>query len=360
MSVITKNDGPVAVTGASGYIGSRIVEDLLNKGYDVHACVRDVSNGKKVDHLIELGKTAPNSSVELFEGDLFEKGSYDKAFSDCVAVIHAGATVGFNRETPQEVYDGCFTENEHVVESVKKSGSVKRFVFTSSFAAVAHPRPEGYVFDEKDWCGDNVEAYKGTWTEENISKNRDIAYAMAKANTEKMIYKIAESDGNFEAISINPLHVVGPLMTENHNQFFSWQFFVWQLLQGNNFGVLDGKQFRGDRMLWNLVDVRDVAKAHVLAAESKNATNGSRYILSATDTSGEMFTWQLQTKLQELFPEIKEIGGEAMKNGKPEKNTYDSPRSYCLKAINELGLSTYSIEDTLKQTGESYRRMGLL
>ena len=173
MSVITKNDGPVAVTGASGYNGSRIVEDLLNKGYDVHACVRDVSNGKKVDHLIELGKTAPNSSVELFEGDLFEKGSYDKAFSDCVAVIHAGATVGFNRETPQEVYDGCFTENEHVVESVKKSGSVKRFVFTSSFAAVAHPRPEGYVFDEKDWCGDNVEAYKGAGTEENSSINRD-------------------------------------------------------------------------------------------------------------------------------------------------------------------------------------------
>ena len=109
MSVITKNDGAVAVTGASGYIGSRIVEDLLNKGYDVHACVRDVSNGKKVDHLIELGKTAPDSSLELFEGDLFEKGSYDKAFFDCVAVIHAGATVGFNRETPQEVYDGCFT-----------------------------------------------------------------------------------------------------------------------------------------------------------------------------------------------------------------------------------------------------------
>ena len=160
MSGIKKQDGPVAVTGASGYIGSRIVEDLLDQGYEVHACVRDASNGKKVDHLIELGKNANNCDVHLFEGDLFEKGSYDEAFSGCAAVIHAGATVGFNRETPQEVYDGCFTENEHVVESVKKSGSVKRFVFTSSFAAVAHPRPEGYVFDEKDCLGYRLHSYK--------------------------------------------------------------------------------------------------------------------------------------------------------------------------------------------------------
>tara|TARA_Y100001970_G_scaffold250734_1_gene322769 strand:+ start:175 stop:1257 length:1083 start_codon:yes stop_codon:yes gene_type:complete len=360
MAGITNNDGPVAVTGASGYIGSRIVEDLLDQGYEVHACVRDTSNNEKVDHLIELGKKATDCEVHLFEGDLFKKGSYDKAFSGCAGVIHAGATVGFNRESPQEVYDGCFTENEHVIESVKKSGSVKRFVFTSSFAAVAHPRPEGYVFDEKDWCGDNVEAYKGAWTEKNISKNRDIAYAMAKANTEKMIYKFAETEGSFEAISINPLHVIGPLMTENHNQFFSWQFFIWQLLKGNNFGDWHGKQLRGDRMLWNMVDVRDVARAHRLATESEKAKNGSRYILSATDQSGEMFTWQLQAKLNELFPTIENIGGEEMENGKPLKETYDSPRSYCTKAIEDLGLSTYSIEDTLKETGDSYIKIGLL
>ena len=47
MSGIKTQDGPVAVTGASGYIGSRIVEDLLDEGYTVHACVRDASNGKK-------------------------------------------------------------------------------------------------------------------------------------------------------------------------------------------------------------------------------------------------------------------------------------------------------------------------
>tara|TARA_B000000441_G_C21734553_1_gene348881 strand:- start:122 stop:271 length:150 start_codon:yes stop_codon:yes gene_type:complete len=49
-----------------------------------------------------------------------------------------------------------------------------------------------------------------------------------------------------------------------------------------------------------------------------------------------------------------------MENNKPIKNTYDSPRSYCKKAILELGLSTHSIEDTLIETGESYKKLGLL
>ena len=113
-------------------------------------------------------------------------------------------------------------------------------------------------------------------------------------------------------------------------------------------------------MLWNMVDVRDVARAHRLGTESPNAKNGSRYILSATDRSGEMFTWELQAKLKELFPEIENIGGEEIEEGQPKDKTYDSPRSYCSLAIEELGLSTFSIEDTLKGTGDSYRALDLL
>ena len=360
MTGISKTDGPVAVTGASGYIGSRVAEDLMEQGYQVHACVRDSSNEKKVNHLLNLNQQTKDGGLELFEGDLFKRGSYDKAFAGCAAIIHAGAAVGFNRETPQEVYDGCFTENKHVIESVKKSGNVKRFVFTSSFAAIGHPRPEGYIFTEKDWCGDNEEGYRGAWTKENISKNRDIAYAMAKANTEKMIYKDAEEDGSFEAISINPLHVIGPLMSENHNQFFSWQFFIGQLLKGFDFGYWKERKLRGSTMLWNMVDVRDVARAHRLATESPIAKNGSRYILSAADKSGEMFTWELQAKLKKLFPEIEHIGGEEMEDGKPKEKTYDSPRSYCSLARKELGLSTFLIEDTLKETGDSFKALNLL
>ena len=354
-TAVSPADGPVAVTGASGYIGSWIVQDLVEQGYLVRACVRDKLKPEKVDHLLAMNNSGLRGSVELFEADLHETGSYDEAFKGCCAVIHAGAAVGYNKETPQEVYDGCFTEVEHLVESVVKSGTVKRFVFTSSFAAVSHPRPEGYVFTEKDWCGDNVDGYRGAWTEENISKNRDIAYAMAKANTERMIYARAQENGNFDAMAILPLHVIGPLMCANHDQGWSWQNCIKFMLLGKAY-----RKNMGGRMLWYIVDVRDVARAHRLSAESTVARNGSRYILSASDRSGELFTFELQAKLRELFPAIKEIGGELMEGDQPAEKTYDSPRSYCLLAKEELGLTTYSIDETVKATGDSYIALGLL
>ena len=348
-------DGPIAVTGSSGYIGSWIVQDLVEQGYTVRACVRDATNPDKVDHLRAMTDADLPRRVELANGDLFDPGSYDDAFKDCSAVLHAGAAVGYNRETPQEVYDGCFTEVEHVLESAIKGGSLKRFVFTSSFAAVGHPRPEGYIFTESDWCGDNVEGYRGAWTEDNIPKNRDIAYAMAKARAEHMMYEMAEKEDTFDAMAILPLHVIGPLMCTNHDQGWSWQNCMKFMWLGKEY-----KKSKGGRMLWNNVDVRDVGRAHRLCAESTVAKNGSRYILSATDPSGELFTWQLQAKMQELFPDIAEVGGEEMNGNQPVEPTYDSPRSYCTLAIDELGLDTYSIDETIKATGDSYIKLGLV
>ena len=178
---------------------------------------------------------------------------------------------------------------------------------------------------------------------------------MAKANAERMIYAEAEQDGRFEAMAILPLHVIGPLMCVNHDQGWSWQNCIRYMLQGKAY-----KKSKGGRMLWNNVDVRDVGRAHRLCAESTIARNGSRYILSANNRSGELFTWELQAKLQELFPTFQDVGGEEMQGGKPKEKTYDSPRSYCLLANQELGLTTYTIDATIKATVESYIRLGLL
>ena len=94
-------------------------------------------------------------------------GSYDAPFAGCVGVLHMGAVMGrpgANKETPQEVYDGSFTDVAHVWDSAVKAGTVKRFVQASSMAAVGHGPPDDYegdpryymrdhVFTEDDWTG---------------------------------------------------------------------------------------------------------------------------------------------------------------------------------------------------------------
>lgn len=354
-TAVSPASGPVAVTGASGYIGSWVVRDLAEHGYHVRACVRDASVPDKVAHLTAMDDLGLRGTIELAEGDVERPGSYDDAFRGCAALFHVGAAVGFNRETPRQVYDGCFSNVEHVVDSARKSGTLRRVVVTSSMAAVAHPRPPGYVFTEKDWCGDNRDN-DPSWTDENIDTNRDVAYAMAKQAMEKMLYTTAEQDGSFDVIAILPVHVIGPLMSANHDQGGSWQQGIKRMLGG--FEKVIPRP--GNRMLWNIVDVRDVATAHRLAAERTTIGNGSRYILGATDRSGEMFTWQLQAKLAELFPGVPNISGEPMENGRPTTPTYDAPRAYSLLARQELGLETHSAEETIRATGDSYFRLSLL
>ena len=62
---VTAADGPIAVTGSSGYIGSWIVQDLAEQGYTVRACVRDMTQTDKVDHLLAMNDADLQGQVEI-------------------------------------------------------------------------------------------------------------------------------------------------------------------------------------------------------------------------------------------------------------------------------------------------------
>ncbi len=80
------------VTGASGYIGSHIVANLLGRGGVVRATVRDLSDPERVDHLKNL-EIAEGGSLEIVEMDLFDETAVNAAIEGCSDVIHTAATV---------------------------------------------------------------------------------------------------------------------------------------------------------------------------------------------------------------------------------------------------------------------------
>ena len=348
------SDGPVAVTGASGYIGAHAVRQLMKRGFKVHACVTDASVPAKVDHIKSMNDEGHPGSVEIMQGNILDEGSYDPIFSECGAVLHVGTPMlygGIN--TPRETYDGMVNGTVSVMESARKAGTVKRFVYTSSFAAIGHPVPSGYRYTENDW-GDMNRDRDPSWSVESIDGDGGVAYAMAKVETERLVNKYAEEQGGFDAISVCPCVVLGPLLSTAHECLGSWQWALARMVEGKDCP-------RGWQALWNVVDVRDVAEAHAAIVESDTVEHASRYQLTATDETGEINVYQLQEHLQNSFPEL-DIGGPPpaieeflARRGK----IHDGPRAHCTKAIEDLGLKTHSIEDTLQTTAQTSIDLGL-
>jgi nucleoside-diphosphate-sugar epimerase len=355
MPSVTAADGPVAVTGASGYIGTHTVVALLKRGYAVRACVTDKTNPDKTEHLLALNDAGFSGSIELHQANMLEEGSYDDVFAGCCAVLHVGTPMGYGGvNNPQQVYDGAHAGTRNVLSSVQKAGTVKRLVYTSSFAAIGHPAPSGYRFTEKDWASDGRES-DANWNTENLNEKGEVGYAMAKVELEHLVTDTAAADGTFDAISVCPIVVLGPLLSKAHELVGSWQWHLGRTLEGK-------VNKRGWQHLWNIVDVRDVGEAQALMIESVACANGDRFQLSATDESGEIDVIQLQTHLQSLFPDI-DVGGapeELAPMLEKHGQVFQAPLAHCDKARSKLGLQTHAIEDTLRETGQTMIDLGLI
>ena len=75
---------PVCVTGASGFLASELVKQLLERGYTVHGTVRSLKNPDKVDHLKKL--KGADERLKLFEADLLKEESFKEPVKGCSCV----------------------------------------------------------------------------------------------------------------------------------------------------------------------------------------------------------------------------------------------------------------------------------
>lgn len=256
----------VLVTGASGYIAGWIVKYLLEEGHTVHATVRDPVKSSSVAHLHKAAATAPGT-LKLFKADLLDAGSFDAAMQGCDIVMHTASPFvleGF-RDAHEALVRPAVEGTRHVLEAVNRTDSVKRVVLTSSVAAI---------------FGDNVDIKQtanGVFTEEHWNTSSSVnhnPYQFSKVAAEREAWKIHDAQSRWELVTINPGMVYGPSLTAG-----SQSASIDTLVQ-----MGDGRLRTGvPKLAYGVVDVREVARAHLLAAFTANASG--RHLLVAKEIS---------------------------------------------------------------------------
>ena len=244
--------GVVLVTGAAGFIGSHVVRELLEQGFTVRGTVRNPANA-------DFLKALPGSDrLDIVQMDLLQPESVISAVRGCDDVIHCAAALYVGVDDAQtQVIDPSIQGTQNLVDAIDAVGGVNRIVHTSSVAAVRKTNfNSGRVFDYEDWCDDA-----------SVDSN---AYGFAKAGAEMLArgWVASKSEGDKPRyVSINPCVVFGPMMSKRH---LDGSMTILDHLLKRKYPFLV-------KMHVNIVDVRDVARAHVKALSM--GPDGGRYIV---------------------------------------------------------------------------------
>jgi nucleoside-diphosphate-sugar epimerase len=291
----------VAVTGAAGFVGGWVVHGLLERGYRVRACVRDVDDESRVGFLKAMPAHA-SGRLTLHAADLDEVGCFDDIFPGCDGVIHVSHVSTY--DDADYVRRTC----DHIISSIESSGTVRRVVVTSSVAAIISEadiqelvrRP---VLDE-DRSPDESNPKR--------SPERGQGYSIGKVLAQHAFSDAAaRSGGRWDAITVCPGDNVGPILSAHHKDGGPWQHLIERMVEGR----AEVFQGTGPYRPWMTVDVRDDAACHIGVLESERVGNGERYIAWSTDTRSYE---DVCASIDRVLPELRHDPGPIV-DGSPDR-----------------------------------------
>ncbi|KAF3636462.1 putative DPH4 -like protein isoform 1 [Capsicum annuum] len=134
----------ILVTGASGYLGSRLCRELFNSGHHVKAFVRRTSDVSSLPPPTDGGSSG--GTLELVYGDVTDYPSLVQACSGCHVIFHAAALVEHWLPDPSRFIAVNVGGLKNVLQAYKETGTIEKIVYTSSFFALGPT--DGYVADE--------------------------------------------------------------------------------------------------------------------------------------------------------------------------------------------------------------------
>jgi len=272
MQAAPPTDGLILVTGATGFIGTHAIKQLLEKGYRVRGTVRSLTKDPKLMEQLRTLVTNPRHPLDLVEADLTKDAGWDEAVAGCSGVFHIAAHVAMVAPDPQrDIVDPSIRGVQRVFEACARAKTVRRVVLTSSVAAICHIGSDTKVFTEEDWNEGST-----------LANN---PYPYAKTQAERWAWQfVRQQPPPFELQTICPSLVMGPALTRQASS--SLELFV---------RFLSGSMPMVPAFGWSTVDVRDVARAHVLAYEQPGQ-GGNRFIVS--DKEGWLLDLAIEFKRQ--------------------------------------------------------------
>ena len=338
MSQTVPKGGLILVTGVTGFIASHAAEQLLEAGYKVRGTARD-TNSDKAQHLKDRFQSYGDKFEVVQASDLVKDGVFDEAVKNVDGILHIASPFFNNaKDAFKDLIDPAVKGTTNLLKAANGSPSVKHVVVTSSVASILAPKPidtETNTYNEADWNDDAVE---------NIHKDPtqlQYAYRASKTAAERFAWKYAkENDVKFALTTINPPLVFGPVIhkiadVDSINTSVALLFKFFTNPEAEIPDPMTAQSF---------VDVRDVAKAHILALELAN-TNNERFV-----TSGGELTWgETAEHLRTLYPDRK-ITNRGPGYGK--KNAYHMSNA---KSKRVLGIDYIDAETSIKDTIESLK-----
>ncbi|MFQ5445285.1 MAG: hopanoid-associated sugar epimerase [Nitrospinales bacterium] len=319
------------VTGATGFLGSAIVRELLKDGREVRVLIREGTNTENIDGL----------NLEVAYGDLRDKVSLKKALRGCEVLYHTAAYYSLWDKNKALIYDINVQGTRNILQAALESG-LSKTVYTSTVGCIGllhngNPANEETPFDPATLCND----YK---------KSKYQAELVAKEFYQK----------GLPVVVVNPSTPIGPRDIKPTPT----GKIILDFLNRKMPAYLDTGL--------NLIDVADCARGHLLAEEK--GVPGERYILGNRNMSLREILLALEKITGLKAPVIKMPYWVAFAAGWVCENLSDhltgTPPAVPLagvrmaryfmyfdssKAVRELGLSRNPIETALEEAVQWYR-----
>src|ERR1700727_507428 len=253
----------VLVTGGSGYLGTQLIAALLRDGRDVRATVRSLDSAAGVFAAIRRGGV-DDTGLQLMAADLTSDDGWSAALEGGEEMHHVASPIpSAQPKDPDELIVPARQGTLRVLKAARDAGA-HRVVLTSSFAAIGYTPKEVRDYTEADWTDPDTPGLP--------------PYPRSKAIAERAAWDFIESEGgDTELVVMNPTFIAGPSLVRSLRSTLA--YFK---------AIIEGTMPALPRQRFGVVDVRDVADAHI-SAMATPAVAGKRYLLLA---DGPTITWR--------------------------------------------------------------------